>query len=1006
MKNITYISAGAGSGKTTRIIAELVNAIKGGIRPSEIIMTTFTRAAAQEMRERAKAELLKQGLNDKANEMGAATIGTIHSVCLRFLQKYWYLVGLSPEIQEMDENDFNTYVDRSLFLHVFESDMQQFEQWRRVLDWKHSDGSVPKPYTSYWRDWLRQMANIVRYYHIDDLTQSREKSIEDINAVFDRNAFNQDEYDRCKQGFIDALHTKTQKDGTLQQAASDRLKALATYDPIASNGIVKITVLKDIEDAYQAWALAAGKVAFSDSKRQAAIAIVEKLFDILSQWRGEYQAYKLSHKMLDYNDMEVYFYLLLQQDDVKAELANYQLVLVDEFQDCNPIQVDIFSRISDMVPRSIWVGDPKQAIYGFRGTDTTLVKEVSDRIIHGKDGCVRGTTNTNYRSLPRLVEHVNTTFLPVFRDNPFALAEEEIVLNSSRTNRLDCECIQEWVLNKKGKSVDLSGIAESIRQLVEEGNIYVEPKNQPKRLAQYGDIAILVRKNATIDKLCDVLRAAGIPFFAPQNNDKINQPIEVRLLMTLAQYKLSPKYRPHLRADILHLLENIPTQDLLTDYFEHLSVLVDEDGKRRYEGRDEWKLDNPLVQCTEQIMQDCYAMGMYDTLTTMVDRLRLYDLVAMWGDAEIRRSNISRVLQLAKSFDRHCDILDIEKATYADYAKYMDDSKAKDELNLDSPSVKILTMHKSKGLEWPIVIYYDFDSDFAEDGKILEREFFGIREQRLQETYWLRVFPPISGTALPQLYQESYFRDSKQRVEADETRLRYVSLTRARDILITIREDKDAQPCNLPQARPQTYTLIDIAQTQQNGSDLPYHINPSKSGITSTLMPSPATEVSRIHIPEPNEDVRMSFIGTCIHNIYAAYDASMDEHTATQMAQRIIDSVRLSQILNAKEVIVAIRSLYDHLTKQYGAPTSVGHEVPFSYVRNNGQLLRGEIDLLWHTSDGVVLVDYKNIQGDEANPEHYAAQMEAYREVIRAAKFNCKAIVLFYATLGKIIELV
>ena len=69
------------------------------------------------------------------------------------------------------------------------------------------------------------------------------------------------------------------------------------------------------------------------------------------------------------------------------------------------------------------------------------------------------------------------------------------------------------------------------------------------------------------------------------------------------------------------------------------------------------------------------------------------------------------------------------------------------------------------------------------------------------------------------------------------------------------------------------------------------------------------------------------------------------------------------------------------------------------------QLLRGEIDLLWYTEDGVVLVDYKNIQGEEANPEHYASQMEAYREVVESAGHKCKGIILFYATLGQIIEL-
>jgi ATP-dependent exoDNAse (exonuclease V) beta subunit len=149
----------------------------------------------------------------------------------------------------------------------------------------------------------------------------------------------------------------------------------------------------------------------------------------------------------------------------------------------------------------------------------------------------------------------------------------------------------------------------------------------------------------------------------------------------------------------------------------------------------------------------------------------------------------------------------------------------------------------------------------------------------------------------------------------------------------------------------------------------------------------------------------MSTIGTCIHNIYAAYDAEMDEQRAIAMAQKIIESLKLSEILKAKEVIKVIGALYDYLSQNHGAPTSIGHEVPFSFVRRNGQLLRGEIDLLWYTQDGIVLVDYKNTQGDEANPEHYASQMEAYREVIESTGLKCKAIVLFYATLGQIIEL-
>ncbi len=1004
MKNITYISAGAGSGKTTRIIKELVTALQK-IRPSEVMMTTFTRAAAQEMQERAKKELLELGKINEANEMGAATIGTIHSVCLRFIQKYWYLIGISPDCQQMDENDFNSYVDQSLFEKVSTEDMVNFEKWRKVLDWKKFDG---KPYVAYWRDWLRIMVNKARYYHIDDLELSRIKSINEINAVFNRHPFDEKKCKRCLTDLQTAMEN-VQDTARTANTNRERRDYLAKYNPLIEHGKIEINPIAAIQEEYDALKTEATKVVFSNEYRDATIAIVDKLFKILTIWRKEYQKYKNTKKMLDFNDMEVLFLELLKTPEVQAEIGKYQLVLVDEFQDCNPMQIDIFKRISDLVPRSIWVGDPKQAIYGFRGTDTALVKEVSDQIIHDKNGCIRDSLEISYRSREELVKYVNNEFLGIFSKAPFTLPEKEIELKVGRTYAIENPPLplQSWTVRKKGNGVDFTALAHNIRDLVELGDTNVEPKGQSKRLAQYGDIAILVRKNGTVAKITKALRDFSVPFFATEDNDKDAQPIEQKLLMALAQYKLSPKYRPHLRADILHLLKSVPTQDLLDDYFANISVTLDEKKKRQYNGRDEWKKDDDLIKCIEQIISDCYVNGLYDTLTTLVDRLRIYDLVAMWGDSEIRRSNISRTLRLAEDFDHHCEILNISDPTFAQYAEYMAEAQAKTELDLNSPSVKVLTMHKSKGLEWPIVIYYDGDNDFAEDEKIVEREFFGIREQRNDDdTYWLRVFPCITdnSTAYQYLYDEDYFSESKQRIEADETRLRYVAFTRARDILITVSVDKDGAVYT-PDPKPQTYTLIDTAKTQQKGSDLTYLVNPSKSGITSALKSSNPIEAQSINIPEEKGDVRMSTIGTCIHNIYAAYDASIDKQTSISMAQRLIESAKLTEILKAEEVIKAVRSLCDYLNREHGTPTSIAHEVPFSIARKNGQLLRGEIDLLWHTEDGVVLVDYKNIQGEEANPEHYASQMEAYREVIESVGLRCKGIVLFYATLGQIIEL-
>ncbi|MGM9687283.1 MAG: UvrD-helicase domain-containing protein, partial [Bacteroidaceae bacterium] len=118
MKNVTYINAGAGSGKTytlTRILSEkLSEQINGAsvIKPSQVILTTFTELAAAEFREKARQQILEAGNLDAAAQMDSAAIGTVHSVALRFIQKFWYLLDYGADIQIISERDEDFYMSQ------------------------------------------------------------------------------------------------------------------------------------------------------------------------------------------------------------------------------------------------------------------------------------------------------------------------------------------------------------------------------------------------------------------------------------------------------------------------------------------------------------------------------------------------------------------------------------------------------------------------------------------------------------------------------------------------------------------------------------------------------------------------------------------------------------------------------------------------------------------------------------------------------------------------------
>ena len=104
MKNIQYINAGAGSGKTRTLTDKLSQLIQEGeTTPSRVILTTFTERAAEEFRQKARARLVANGLHDRVAELDSAMIGTVHSVALRYIRKYWYLLGLGADVKPIPE---------------------------------------------------------------------------------------------------------------------------------------------------------------------------------------------------------------------------------------------------------------------------------------------------------------------------------------------------------------------------------------------------------------------------------------------------------------------------------------------------------------------------------------------------------------------------------------------------------------------------------------------------------------------------------------------------------------------------------------------------------------------------------------------------------------------------------------------------------------------------------------------------------------------------------------
>ena len=164
-----FISAGAGSGKTYTITTDVAKMVKDHLlNPDQVIMTTFTKAAAQELREKAKKELAKLGLHREAQQMEHALIGTVHSVANTFLTKYWYLLGIMPDAAAMEESELQMYRDHSLRGLLNNDDRAFLYRFTETYNIIHQNDGKSGPNYEFWKKDLCSVLDYIQWYSISD----------------------------------------------------------------------------------------------------------------------------------------------------------------------------------------------------------------------------------------------------------------------------------------------------------------------------------------------------------------------------------------------------------------------------------------------------------------------------------------------------------------------------------------------------------------------------------------------------------------------------------------------------------------------------------------------------------------------------------------------------------------------------------------------------------------------------------------------------------------------
>lgn len=802
---VKVISAGAGSGKTHRLTTELLEFLKSGqVRPSGVVATTFTNKAAAELHERVRKCLIEEGLGNMANELGHALIGTVHSLGVRLLSRFALEAGISPNVDILAEEDQQVFFSHSLATVLTPDRVHKLEDLATRLSLSASDH-----YSADWRKMLKDVTELARANDFDAtaLALSKRLSIEELEEFLkpdetDGHLAGQsaEAWDKRLEELIATTMQALQAngDGTKKtQTVVDELQTMlnllqrgeklpwADWAKISklSPGVKSLPLVEDL--------LVFSRAHYLHPNFQNDLRIfIEEIFDLAVAALAEYSDFKKQRGLIDYTDMEVMVRHLLDRPDVQAVLNDeLDLLMVDEFQDTSPLQLDIFLKLSRIAQKSVWVGDPKQSIYGFRGAEPELIQAIIDQ-----QGGLHPDNIQPYswRSREGLVNFCNAVFTSAFGQLPAA----QVALTARRIASEEPPGVGEPICIWELVNADAAGrmrqdwmylaIASAIAQLLSEPPLVLPKEEKNWRKARAGDVAVLCRSNVACQQMAMALHLVGLK--ASVARAGLLDTAEARLLIACLRLILN-KYDSLSKAELWYLsgdhnLENILQNRL--DYILAMNNGASEAG---------WGSEVGVISQINRLRHVVGELSASEIIQVVLDELDLRRTIIQWGNAEQRLSNVEEIVKLAGNYEDACHRRNAA-ASLGGFLLWLNELAAANndfQGMADTPdAVRVLTYHKSKGLEYPIVVCNNLWQSLRAElwGAAIVRKPGPVNLDDPLGGRWLRFWVnPYGNQAQKTVLAERLVGSETQRMEteraqAEEKRLLYVGLTRARDYLI------------------------------------------------------------------------------------------------------------------------------------------------------------------------------------------------------------------------------
>jgi ATP-dependent helicase/nuclease subunit A len=742
---VVFVSAGAGTGKTTVLVERFVKAVcEHGLDVDSLLVITYTERAAGELRDRIRARLAAAGRAELARELDAAWISTIHGFCHRLLRSHPFAAGIDPRFRVLDEAQA-----RVLQREAFELALAEF-----CVDGDEERLGLLSTYG------VRALRRMLTGVHETLRAAGRPLELElGERPGLAARVEDLDEAARALAGDDEAGETA-------------RATAVRALEVLAER-----TLPERLLDLGELKARGERAVSYEEARRGVELAALDELAardrdllqELLERFGAAYRAAKDRESALDFEDLQLKARDLLRDDPAVRERESWRFrsIMVDEFQDTNRLQCEIVDLLAEGADGKelFFVGDEFQSIYRFRHADVEVFRERREQ-----SGGVLALTQ-NYRSRPEVLAAVNhlfssefgEDFQPLeaagrFPDPVFEAPVELLVTNKSSYAGTPTH----W------RRAEARHIAARVKQLVESGE------------ASAGEIVLLFAAGTDAEHYEEELRRAGLQTYRATGRGYFGQQQVVDLLAYLRllhnryddEALVSVLASPFvgISNDALALIRRAaPRRPLFLPFERGLPPdLSDEDRRlcraflQRYERLAGTANRLSLEQLCERIVCD------HD-----------YDLavLAQW-DGRRRYANMRKLARLARSYE------ELRGRDIEGFVRFVREQEAVGARELeavaeeeDADAVRLLTIHSAKGLEFKVVIVADAGRDRNAPSP---DEILCLPDGR----FGFRVADPATGSRRPAFAYEQVREAEREAERAERLRLYYVAMTRAIDRLI------------------------------------------------------------------------------------------------------------------------------------------------------------------------------------------------------------------------------